>query len=140
MTQMADMSDAPFMEHPTGQYATAMDAMEAAIIGLRALPDRNRRITFCAQGQGASPDSIHFADVHLLGDVLETDEPVKVAEIVERAKVPVGVLKEVGAARYSIAAATPREAAQILDALFRHHLGIRPFPDEDNDYAVGAEW
>jgi hypothetical protein len=137
---MADMSDAPFMEHPTGEYATAVDAMEAAIVGLRALPERNRRITFGAQGQGASPESIHFAEVHLAADVVETEEPVNVAEIVALAKVPVGAFTDVGIARYAIAAATPREAAQILDALFRHHLGIRPFPDEDNDYAVGAEW
>jgi len=33
-----------------------------------------------------------------------------------------------------------REAAQILDAIFRHVLEIRPFDDQDNDYAVGAEW
>jgi len=134
------MSDAPFMEHPTGQYATAVGAMEAAVIGLRALPEWNRRITFCAQGQGASPESIRFADVHLVADVLETDEPVNVAEIVARAKVPMNALTDAGTARYSIAAATPREAAQILDALFRHRLGIRPFPDENDDYAVGAEW
>jgi hypothetical protein len=30
--------------------------------------------------------------------------------------------------------------AQILDAIFREHFGIRPFPDEGDDYAVGAEW
>jgi hypothetical protein len=36
--------------------------------------------------------------------------------------------------------ATPAEAAAILDAIFRYHLGITPFPGEGNDYAVGAEW
>jgi hypothetical protein len=137
---MADTSDAPFMEHPSGQYATAVDAMEAAIVALRALPEWNRRITFGAQGQGGSPESIHFADVQLLADVLETDEPVDVAALCTQAKVPLRTLVEGGTGRYSIAAATPREAAQILDALFRHHLGIRPFPDENDDYAVGAEW
>jgi hypothetical protein len=137
---VSDTSDAPFMEHPSGQYATAMDAMEAAIVGLRALPAWNRRITFGAQGQGGSPESIHFADVHLLADVLETDEPVDVAALCAQAKVSSRALVGAGTGRYSIAAATPREAAQILDALFRHHLGIRPFPDENDDYAVGAEW
>ena len=43
-------------------------------------------------------------------------------------------------AQYSITAASPREVAQILDAIIRHHFGLRPFPDEGNDYAVGAEW
>ena len=137
---MADTGEAPFMEHPTGDHATAMDAMEAAIIALRALPERNRRITVCAQGQGGSPESIHVAEVHLLADVVETEAPVSVAEIVALAQVPVRALTDVGPARYAMAEATPREAAQILDALFRHHLGIRPFPDQDNDYAVGAEW
>lgn len=42
-------------------------------------------------------------------------------------------------ALYSIAAATPEEAARLLDAIFRHHFQIRPFPEEQ-DYAVGAEW
>ena len=27
-----------------------------------------------------------------------------------------------------------------LDAIFRHHFGLRPFADEGDDYAVGAEW
>lgn len=40
----------------------------------------------------------------------------------------------------SIAAASPREVAQLLDAIFRNHFGIRPFSGEDDDYAVGAEW
>jgi hypothetical protein len=43
-------------------------------------------------------------------------------------------------ANYSVAQASPAEAARILDAIFRNCLGIRPFPDEHNDYAVGAEW
>ena len=32
------------------------------------------------------------------------------------------------------------QVAQILDAIFRNHFGLRPFADEDDDYAVGAEW
>ena len=43
-------------------------------------------------------------------------------------------------AHYLLTAASPREVAQLLDAIFRHHFGIRPFPDENDDYAVGAEW
>lgn len=134
------MSDPPFMEHPTGQHATAIDAMEAAIIRLRSLPNRDRWITFCAQGEGGSPDSIHLAEVRVLLDILETEGPVNVAEITRLARVPRSALAEAGKARYSIASANPREAAQILDALFRYQLGIRPFPDEGDDYAVGAEW
>ena len=134
------MSDAPFMEHPTGKFAIAIDAMEEAISRLRALAEWNQWITFCAQGEGPSPESIHFAEVRLLSDLLEIDAPVNVAKISAQAKVGRHALVEAGMSRYSIASATPREAAQILDAIFRHQLGIQPFPDEDDDYAVGAEW
>ena len=134
------MSNEPFMEHPNGQYATAIDAMEAAISRLRALPEWIGWITFCAQGEGASPESTHFAEVRLLSDVLELGAPVDLAEITARAQVGRHAIKHAGSISYSIAEATPREAAQVLDALFRYQLGVRPFPDEDDDYAVGAEW
>ena len=134
------MSGEPFMEHPTGEYVTAIDAMEAAIARLRALPEWNQWITFCAQGEGESPESIHFAEVRLLSDILEVNTPVNLAQLTTQAQVPRHALTEAGKTRYSIVAATPREAAQILDALFRYQLGVRPFADEDDDYAVGAEW
>jgi hypothetical protein len=134
------MSDEPFMEHPTGKHASAIEAMEAAISRLRALPEWNRWITFCAQGEGESPASVQFAEVRLLSDILETGTPVDVAQIGSYAKVPRRAFSEAGRMRYSIAEATPREAAQIIDALFRHQFGIRPFPDEGDDYPVGAEW
>jgi hypothetical protein len=137
---MVAMSEEPFMEHPNGQYANAVDAMEAAISRLRSLPDWPGWITFCAQGEGASPDSTHCAEVRILSDVLEVGAPVDLAQIAARAKVGRHAISQAGSTRYSIAEATPREAAQILDALFRYQLGIRPFPDEDDDYAVGAEW
>lgn len=134
------MSDEPFMEHPTGEHANAIEAMETAISRLRALPEWNRWITFCAQGEGESPEGVHFAEVRLLSDILEADTPLDVAQISSYAKVPRRALAEAGKTRYSIAEATPREAAQILDALFRHQFGIRPFPNEGDDYPVGAEW
>ena len=133
-------NEEPLMEHPTGEHATAIDAMEEAIARLRALPEWNRWITFCAQGEGSSPESIHVAEVRLLADVLDTGAPIDLAQITGHAKVPRRALTEAGATHYSIAAASPREAAQILDALFRQQFGIRPFSDEDDDYAVGAEW
>src|ERR1051325_6439911 len=129
----------PFMEHPTGEHLSAVDAMEAAIFRLRALPEWTQWITFSAQGEGNSPDRFHFAEIRLLSDVLETDVSLNVAQVTAQAKVNRGALTEAGKSRYSIAGASPREAAQILDALFRHQLGIRPFADEGNDYAVGAE-
>lgn len=134
------MTGNTFMEHPTGEYANAVDAMEAAIVRLRALTEWNGWITFCAQGEGSSSENVHFAEVRLLSDILETGVPVNIAQISAYAKVPRRALTEAGKTRYSIASATPREAAQILDALFRHQFGIRPFSDEGDDYPVGAEW
>jgi hypothetical protein len=134
------MSREPFMEHPSDEYATAVDAMEAAISRLRALPECTQWISFCAQGEGSSPENIQFAEVRLLSDVLEVGSPVDLAKITALARVGRDAFTEAGRTRYSIVQATPREAAQILDTLFRHHFGINPFPDENNDYAVGAEF
>jgi hypothetical protein len=134
------MSKEPFMEHPTGEYGTAIDAMEEAISRLRALPEWNQWITFCAQGEGSSPENVHFAEVRLLSEILDAGIPLNVAQITGQAGVSRDTLTEAGNTRYSIAGAAPREVAKILDALFRHHLGIHPFPEENNDYAVGAEW
>jgi len=134
------MSEEPFMEHPNGEYLTAVDAMEVAISRLRALPKWDQWITFCAQGEGASPNSTQFAEIRLLSDIVEVATPVDLARITAQAGVSRHAFTEAGRRRYSIGTATPKEAAQILDALFRHQLGIRPFSDENNDYAVGAEW
>ena len=35
---------------------------------------------------------------------------------------------------------TDEQTAAFLDTLFRTQLGVRPFDDEGDDYAVGAEW
>jgi hypothetical protein len=128
------------MEHPTGEYSNAIDAMESAILRLRELPEWNQWITFCAQGEGSSPETTHFAQVRILSDVLDAGVRVNPAQVAGQARVEAISFTEAGGTRYSIAEATPRQAAQILDALFRHQLGIRPFPDENGDYAVGAEW
>jgi len=49
--------DAPFMEHPTGEFPDAALAMESAIERLRSLDRWDRWITFCGQGQGGRVDS-----------------------------------------------------------------------------------
>lgn len=114
--------------------------MEAAIRRLREQSEWNKWITFCAQGEGSEPDTHHFAEIRVLGEVLDAGVNVDAARITAVAKAPRHAFTRTEGDRYSIAKATPREAALLLDALFRHELGIRPFPDDDNDYAVGAEW
>ena len=130
----------PFMEHPTGDFDSAVAAMEDAVTRLRKLPRWEQWITFSAQGEGHSPDSYEFADVRMLNDRLDVGEkPLEVVRVVQIARVSSSSLVADGA-HYSVAAASPREVAQIFDAIFRHHFGLRPFADEDDDYAVGAEW
>ena len=130
----------PFMEHPTGDFDNAIAAMEDAVGRLRSLPDWKQWITFGAQGEGHSPESYEFADVRMLGDRLDVgDRPLDVPRVIQAARTGASSLVADGA-HYSVAAASPREVAQILDAIFRHHFGIRPFAEEGDDYAVGAEW
>ena len=128
------------MEHPSGEFNSAVDAMEDAVLRLRKLRSWEQWITFGAQGEGHGPDSYEFAEVRMLRDKLDVgDKPLDVPRIVQAAGTGASPLVAEGA-QYSVAAASPREVAQLLDAIFRHHFGLRPFADEDNDYAVGAEW
>jgi hypothetical protein len=135
-----DPNPQPFMEHPTGDFDSAVAAMEDAVGRLRTLPRWEQWITFGAQGEGHSPDSYEFAEIRMLGDQLDVgDRPLDVPRILQAARTGTTSLAADGA-HYSVAAASPREVAQILDAVFRHHFSIRPFADEGGDYAVGAEW
>jgi len=128
------------MEHPTGDFDSAVEAMEDAVRRLRELRSWERWITFGAQGEGQGSESYEFAEVRMLGDRLDVgDRPLEIPRVVQAARTGAASLVADGA-HYSVAAATPREVAQILDAIFRHHFGLRPFADEDDDYAVGAEW
>ena len=121
------------MEHPTGTHRTAIDAMEDAIRRLRALPKWDRWITFTAQSDAAR------ARLRLRGDIIDVGRPVKPERVVSRAKLRPSTFVASGR-YYSCADASPREAALLMDVLFRHELGVRPFEDERGDYAVGAEW
>src|SRR4051794_3769128 len=55
----------PFMEHPSGDFETAVDAMADAIKRLRGLPEWDEWITFHAQGMGGRLDSYHFAAIRM---------------------------------------------------------------------------
>ena len=128
------------MEHPTGEFDSAIDAMEDAVRRLRDLPKWEQWITFSAQGEGIEPDSYEFAEVRMLRDKLDVGgKPLDVSRIVQAAQTSASSLVADGA-QYSVAAASPCEVAQIFDAIFRQHFDLRPFADEGDDYAVGAEW
>jgi hypothetical protein len=130
----------PFIEHPTGDFDNAVAAMEDAVRRLRSLPRWEQWITFGAQGEGHSPESYEFAEIRMLDNRLDTGpRPLDVPFIIQTASTRASSLVADGA-HYSVATASPLEVAQLLDAIFRHHFGIRPFADESDDYSVGAEW
>lgn len=141
----------PFMSHPSGDFDTAVDAMADAIKCLRALPKWDKWITFCAQGMGSRVDTYHFAGIKMRqGEIkfmvqtntlawaektLELDIPM----VTKRANVPESCLTK-SEAGYSLAQATPIQAARIMDVIFRQYMGIRPHTGEGDGYAIGAEW
>ena len=129
----------PFMEHPTREFKNAIDAMEDAVRRLREL-EAKEWITFSAQGEGNGPDAYEFAEIRMLEDQLDAGEkPLNIPTIIQAAQAGATSLVPDGA-HYSVANASPREVAQLIDAIFRNHFGLRPFADEGDDYAVGAEW
>lgn len=133
--------DQPFMEHPSGDFKSAVDAIADAVQRLRALPEWDKWIAFRAQGMGGRVDSYHLASIRMKKGDIEFDKPIDIdiKALTERAVVPESCLTKT-ANGYSVASANPQQAARILDAIFRQHLGIRPHTGEGDDYAIGAEW
>jgi hypothetical protein len=136
--------DAPFMEHPSGQHNSAVDAMEDAIVRLRNLPKWDRWITLCAQGEGHRPESYHFAKLALLGDTIDpagaSIDPQKALEPTGLDKSGISVFRNPDG-HLVISNASPNQFAILLNSIFRDQMGIRPHADDDgDDYAIGAEW
>jgi hypothetical protein len=139
----AQDSDGPFMEHPTGEFRDAVEAMASAIARLRKLDSWSEWITFSGQGAGSSGDSVHFAELRVRGEELALPDGLEVD--VDALRRTAG-LDGAGAAVAIVAPgvlrvsdATPEQVAKLLDALYRGPLGVIPFEGE-TDYAVGAEW
>lgn len=114
----------PFVEHPSGEFESAVDAMEAAIARLRALPDWNDWITFCAQGMGHRVDSYHLAKIRMWRDELEITASLDVRAVIREAGVSRSSLIQAGA-NYSVAGASPAEAARVM----RRTWPLRTDPD-----------
>lgn len=142
--------DRPFMEHPSEEFQTAVDAMADAIKRLRALPKWDKWITFSAQGMGGREDSYFFAEIRMRqGEIAfksspQVGRPVETVDldvqlVRKRAGVPESCFSKTDGG-YSVAKATPIQAARLMDVIFRDYLGIRPHSGEGGDYAVGAEW
>jgi hypothetical protein len=133
--------DRPFMEHPSGDFDTVVDAMADAIERLRTLAEWDKWITFHAQGMGGRVDSYHFAAIRMRQGEIAFENPLDVdmQTVTKQAGVPESCLSKTEGG-YSVAKATPMEAARVLDVIFRQYLGVRPHTGEGDDYAIGAEW
>jgi hypothetical protein len=93
------------MEHPTGDFASAKEAMGDAIARLRGLLEWPGSIVFCAQGYGGKPDTYQFAEVRLDKHSLSVDQgPLDLVDIRAAAKVSATAIVPVGS-EYSIAGA-----------------------------------
>lgn len=133
--------DEPFLEHPTGEFETALEAIQSAMTRLDAIDMAGSWITFSGQGQGHRPDSYYVVDVEYMDRKFNIGpEPVDLARLLkvsglDRADLEVHATPD-GVIEMSDADA--RQRAIFLDALFQQR-GVKPFDGED-DYAVGAEW
>ncbi|MGA9668731.1 MAG: hypothetical protein WBQ94_05955 [Terracidiphilus sp.] len=126
------------MEHPTGQFTTAVEAMADAIQRLRALSEWNDWITFCAQGAGQHENSYHLGEIRMRRGLIDTSTPFSIESVAKAAHVHTSnIVGQDGV--YQLSGATSLEGARIIDSIFRNHLKIRPHADQGNDYAIGAE-
>ena len=76
------------MEHPTGEFDSAVAAMEDAIRRLRALQKCEQWITFSAQAEGPGTDICQFAEIRLLRDKLDVGEkPLDVSRVIQTAHI-----------------------------------------------------
>jgi hypothetical protein len=131
----------PLVQHPNGDFETAVEAMAFAIRWLRTLPEWDKWIAFEAQGMGHRVDSFHFATIRIRQNELRIDGPeVLDSELVAKLARVADLCLEKKGNFYSIAKATPKQASRVLDVIFRHYLGIRPHTGEGDDYAFGAKW
>ncbi len=129
--------DSPFMEHPYGQFDTALQAISSAMKRLDKMDMQDKWIDFCAQGQGANPDLTQIADISFNGQTFNIGEQtINLQPILDSAGVQAEITQD---GKITLVNTTPEQRAIFLDLLFQKHYGIKPFDDE-GDYAVGAEW
>jgi len=98
--------------------------MADAIKRLRALPQWDKWITFHAEGMGSRVDSYHFAAIRMRQGEIALERPLDVdMQKVTKASGGSRILPVQNRRRYSIAKATPIQAARIMDVIFRQYFG-----------------
>jgi hypothetical protein len=129
------------MEYPSDEYASSLDAMTSAIARLKTGGHGDRWITFSAQGQGHGDDSYQSEEVKLRGNTFDLrSQKLDVPALLQFGKLQGQIeVQSDSDGMITLPGATPEQLARFLDAVFQKHFGIQPHDDE-NDYAVGAEW
>lgn len=132
----------PFMEHPTGEFSCAMQAIHSAMVRLDKTDMGEHWLEFCAQGQGASPVQIQCESVLFNNRTFDLSGQTVDLELIMNSSGlrDAGVTVVTGSnGNITLAKATPEQLTDFLDTLFKLHFGIKPFEDT-RDYSVGAEW
>jgi hypothetical protein len=132
--------DGPFMEYPSDDYNTSLQAITSAFQRLKSGGYGDRWITFSAQGKGHDEDSDQVEDVNVRGNTLDLrGQTLDVPALLRFAKMQGQIVDVDSEGMVTLPNATPEQMARYLDAVFQQHFKIHPHDDE-SDYAVGAEW
>jgi hypothetical protein len=133
--------NAPIMEYPSDDYNSSLQAMTSVFEQLKAGDYTDRWITFSGQGKGHDEDSDECVDVLVRGNTLDLHgQTLDLPALLQFAKLQDQVQAQLDPqGMVTLSNATPQQMARFLDAVFQKHFGIHPHDDED-DYAVGAEW
>lgn len=127
-----------FFEHPSGEFATAREALRAAFEKLLAMKGPTPRLVFVAQGQGSREDSYDIAEVEYEGDSLILELTL---DNLKRVAAAAGIAEDdvhLEGDGVDVSRLGAEERARLLDAIFRLQCEIHPFSGDD--YPVGAEW
>lgn len=132
--------DQPFMEYPSDDYESSLQAMTSAFERLKSGGFADRWITFSGQGKGHDEDSDQVEEVKVRGNTLDLrGQTLDLPALLKFAKMQGQIVDVDSEGMVTLPNAKPDEMARFLDAVFQKHFGIHPH-DDDDDYAVGAEW
>lgn len=132
-------NDDPIVEHPSGEFDSAVDAIAEAFRRIRA-SESSGSIFLCGQGQGSREGSTQVVEVSYRAGTFHFEEAVPDAlDYATAAGInPSHVDIRENGASVRVVDESPERLALFLDSAFRLHFRVRPFDGED-DYAFGAE-
>ena len=129
------------VEYPSGEFATSLEAIEAAFVRLRSPQYAGRSAILSGQGQEGSGEHYRIVEVGFRDGIFTFRTPVAglvaLAGSIGLDQSRIIVLD--GGLKAAIESGTPVELARFLDCVYRNAFGLRPFHGE-RDYAFGAEW